>query len=67
MSNTVPFPTNYCQIALDEGTEVRIHQGGQSTQWWGLQGDFTFSAQLNLKNYRVKKQNLHVWLISLLW
>lgn len=32
MSNTVPFLANYCQIALDEGTEVRIHQGGQGTQ-----------------------------------
>lgn len=33
MSNTVPFPENYCQIGLDEGTEVliqreaRVHSG----------------------------------------
>lgn len=32
MTNTVPFLTNYCQIALHEGTEIRIQQEGWSTQ-----------------------------------
>lgn len=32
MSNAVPLPENYCQIALDEGTEFLIQPGGHGTQ-----------------------------------